>query len=387
MLTMLALAAIWCALQEPKRRGRWLASASVAYGLAVGARPSLLFGAAILLVPVAQAWRERRSIGALLVAATGPILLIGLGLMLYNYQRFDNPFEFGVRYLLAGDSHSVSVHHFSLGYLWFNLRIYFLKSVSWSRQFPFVQKMVVPPLPPGHGNVEGPFGILTNVPLVWLALAVPLTWRNRSVEAGSILRWFVTAVALLFGISALTIGLFYYTSVRYEVELLPTLLLLAVVGILGLEQALADQPTQRRVARWAWGVLLALSVVFNLLASVEYHAEAHHVLGVQLSQAGKPSEAVGQFEQALRLYPNYPKAHLNLGIALEQLGRLQDAIDQYQQALLLNPDYAKAHFNLAVALEHTGRIPDAIQHYQQALRLNPDLADAQTALARLQAGQ
>ena len=60
MLTMLALAAIWCALHEPERRCRWLAAASVAYGLAVGARPTLLFGAVILLVPVVQAWRERR---------------------------------------------------------------------------------------------------------------------------------------------------------------------------------------------------------------------------------------------------------------------------------------------------------------------------------------
>ena len=41
MLTMLALGAIWCALHEPERRCRWLAAASVAYGLAVGARPEL----------------------------------------------------------------------------------------------------------------------------------------------------------------------------------------------------------------------------------------------------------------------------------------------------------------------------------------------------------
>ena len=387
MLTMLALAAIWCSLHEPERRCRWLAAASLAYGLAVGARPSLLFGAIILLVPVVQAWRERQQIWALLVAAMGPIVLIGLGLMLYNARRFGSPFEFGVHYLLAGDSHSASVHHFSSGYLWFNLRVYFLKSVRWSGHFPYVRPMLLPPLPAGHGSVEGPFGILANIPLVWLALALPLAWRNRSAETVSTLRWFLTAVALLFGSSALTIGLFYFTSVRYEVEFLPALLLLAAVGILGLEQALADRPAWRHAAHWVWGLLLGLSVVFNLLASVEYHAAAHDTLGVQLSQAGRPSEAVGQFEQALRLYPDYPKAHLNLGIAMEQMGRVHDAIEQYEQALHLNPDYAKAHLNLAVALEHSGKVPDAIQHYQQALRINPDLADARNALAHLQHGQ
>lgn len=384
MLTMLALAAIWCALHEPERRCRWLAIASVTYGLAVGARPSLLFGAIILLVPVAQARCERRKLWPLIAAAVGPILFIGLGLMLYNYQRFDNPFEFGLRYQLNGQ---VTRHFFDLHDLWFNFRVYFLGSPRWSRQFPFVQAMVSPPLPPGHSNVEGTSGILMNIPLVWLAPAAPLAWQNRSVETGSILRWFVIAVALLFGTGALTIHLYHYTSVRYEAEFLPALLLLTVIGILGLERAVANQPSRRLVIHWTLGVLLGLSVAFNLLASVEYHAEAHHVLGVQFSQSGKPSEAVGQFEQALHLYPNYPKAHLNLGIALEQLGRVQDAIDQYEQALRLSPDYAKAHLNLAVALEHTGKIPEAIQHYQQTLRLDPNLTDARTALARLKAGQ
>ncbi len=103
MLTMLALGAVWCALHEPERRYRWLVAASVAYGLAVGARPSLLFGAVILLTPVAQARREGRQMGAPVLAATIPILLIGLGLMLYNALRFGNPFEFGWHYQLHAE--------------------------------------------------------------------------------------------------------------------------------------------------------------------------------------------------------------------------------------------------------------------------------------------
>ncbi len=386
MLMMLALGAIWRALHEPERRCRWLAAASVACGLAIGARPSLLFAAVILLVPVASAWRDRRRVWTALLAATVPMILIGLGLMLYNFLRFGSPFEFGVRYLLAGDTHPSSVQGFSLRYLWFNLHLYFLKSVGWSAQLPFVRKMAVPPPPPGHGNVEAPFGILMNVPVTWLALAVPLAWRNRSGPAASSLRWFVTAVVLLFCVDTLTIGLYYYTSVRYEVEFLPALLLLAVIGILGLEDALADRPAWRHAGRWIWGSLLGFSVVFNLLASVGYHAEAHDVLGVKLFQAGKVPEAIEQYQQALRLYPGYAKAHLNLGIALGQTGRVQEEIEQYQQALRLYPDYAKAHRNLGIALEQRGRVQEAIEQYQQALRLNPNDAEMHnnlgTTLAR-----
>jgi hypothetical protein len=306
----------------------------------------LLYGAAILLVPVAQAWRERRRVWVALLAATGSILLIGLGLMLYNARRFDSPFEFGVRYLLAGER-QVTQQSFSLRYLWFNFRVYFLEPARWSPRFPFVRKAVSPPFPPGHGNVEGPYGILTNVPLAWLALAVPLAWRSRSGLTASTLRWFVMAVALLFGMLALTLGLYCGACFRYEVDILPALLLLATIGILGLEQALSDQPTLRRIARWCWGVLLGFSVMFNLLASVEYHAEAHHIQGVTLFQAGRVSEAIGQFKQALHLYPDYTKAHLNLGIALGQMGRVQEAVEHYQQALRINPDDAEARSALA----------------------------------------
>ncbi len=100
-LTMLALLALWEACHRPDQRGRWLAAASLAYGLATGARPNVLFGAVILLVPVAQAWREGRRVWAPLLAATGPITFIGLGLLLYNTLRFDNPLEFGTHYQLS----------------------------------------------------------------------------------------------------------------------------------------------------------------------------------------------------------------------------------------------------------------------------------------------
>jgi hypothetical protein len=53
-LTMAALGLIFGALADPRRRPWWLAAASLAYGLAVGARPVALFGAAVLLMPLAD---------------------------------------------------------------------------------------------------------------------------------------------------------------------------------------------------------------------------------------------------------------------------------------------------------------------------------------------
>ena len=386
MLVMLTLGALWCAWHRPERRGRWLAAASLAYGLAVGARPSLLFGAAILLLPVIHAWRERRQVWTLLVAAVVPITLVGLGLMLYNVRRFDSPFEFGVSYQMAPVRPR---QYFSLRYLWFNFRVYFLEPARWSSRFPFVHDIAAPPLPAGYGSLQTPFGVLTNIPLVWLALAVPLAWRSQSGQAPATLRWFVTAVALLFWICVLTIGTFFASSFRYELEFLPALVLLAVVGILGLERALADRPVWRRAVSWGWGLLVGFSVAFNLLASVGYYAQGHYEVGTALLQLDRVQEAIGQYEQALRIKPDYGEPHNNLGVALVRLGRVEEGIGHYQQALRLNPDSAEAHYNLGVALGQTGKMQEAIGHFEEAVRIKPEYAEAHNNLgsALLQAGQ
>jgi tetratricopeptide (TPR) repeat protein len=328
---------------------------------------------------VVQTWRERQRIWLSLVAATGPIVLIGLWLMLYNARRFGNPFEFGLHYQLSGERR-MARQFFSLHDLWFNFRVYFLEPVRWTARSPFVQEIVMPPIPSDHGNVEHPFGVVSNIPLVWLALAAPLAWRDRSERAGSVLRWFVTAVALFFGIEALTLGFYYCTASRFEVEFLPALLLLAVVGILGLERALASQPFWRRVARGGYGLLLAFSMAFNLLAGLVYYAEVQTALGNQLFHEGKVSEAFGHYERALQINPDYAKAHESLANALVQLGRLPEAIVQYQQALRINPEYTEAHCNLGGALLRVGRVQDAIAHYEEALRIKPDFYEAHNNL-------
>jgi tetratricopeptide (TPR) repeat protein len=379
MLTMLALGAIWRALHETERKGRWLVVASVAYGLAVGARPSLLFGGVILLVPVIQTWREQRSIGMLLLAATGPILLIGLGLMLYNDLRFDSPFELGQHYQLGGQR-QLTWPFFSGRYLWFNFRVYFLEPAHWRTPFPYVHEITVPPLPTGQINVQEPFGVLTNVPLIWLALAAPLAWRSRSGMAVSPLRWFLVTVALLFGTSALALEPYCSTAFRYEVDFLPALTLLAVVGILGLERVLADRPAWRRAARWGWGLLLGFSVAFNVLLSLENYAYAGCALGTTLAEGGRLPEAIQIFEEALRTKADFAEGHDKFGTTLVQAGRITEAIEQYEEALRIRPEYAEVHYNLGNTLLRVGKIEEAIGHYQQAVRINPDYAEAQNNL-------
>jgi len=387
-LLMLALGAVWGALHQPQRRSWWLAGASLACGLAVGARPSLIMSAVILLVPVVQAWRERQRLWVPLLAAAGPILLVGLGLALYNTLRFDNPLEFGRHYQL-GAYRAETARDFGFRYLGFNAWIYFLAPARWGAAFPFVHGISVPPGPAGYFGTENAFGVLANIPLVWLALAAPLAGRGRFADARSALGGFLLAVALMFGTCALTLSLFFASCVRYQMEFVPTLVLLAVAGILGLERALAGRGAAWRcAARCAWGVLLAGSVAFNLLASAARQAQAQvDLANLLVGSRGQVKQAIAHYRQALKLQPTHAEAHNYLGAALQMQGDLAAAEAELVEAVRLQPDLVRARLSLGQTLWAEGKAAEALAEFQQVRRLQPDHAEVLTDLAWILATQ
>ncbi|HUI08239.1 MAG TPA: tetratricopeptide repeat protein [Verrucomicrobiae bacterium] len=112
------------------------------------------------------------------------------------------------------------------------------------------------------------------------------------------------------------------------------------------------------------------------------YAEAHNNLGNVFWREGKISDAIEHYEQALRLNPDSPEAHYNLGSVLAQTGKTTEAIAHFEQALRLKPDYAEAHENLGVVLAHLGRVPEAMAQWERALRLKPDFAEAHYNLGK-----
>ena len=157
-------------------------------------------------------------------------------------------------------------------------------------------------------------------------------------------------------------------------------MLLAVMGILGLEQALVGSPVWRHIARWGWGLLLAYSVVFNLLASIEAHATANYLVGNSLLHQGRVDEAVEHFQKAFALQSESAIFHNGLGNAFYQKGRTDEAIMQYQKALALQPESAGAYEYLGEALFQKGHVDGAIIQYQKALEIKPDFAEAHNNL-------
>jgi protein O-mannosyl-transferase len=111
-----------------------------------------------------------------------------------------------------------------------------------------------------------------------------------------------------------------------------------------------------------------------------YSADANNGLGVALAAQGLLDEAVKRFERAVGQEPGHAEAHNNLGLTLARQGRLDPAISQLREALRLKPDYMLAHHSLGASLARAGFLDEAIVQYQEALSLKPNSAETHNSL-------
>jgi tetratricopeptide (TPR) repeat protein len=114
----------------------------------------------------------------------------------------------------------------------------------------------------------------------------------------------------------------------------------------------------------------------HALSYTSASALAHTDLGIALEKEGRAAEAIRQYEEALRIQPDYALAHYNLGNGLLKKGLSDQAVIQYEEAIRSRPDFADARNNLGAALDMNGRTDEAIRQFQEAIRLKPDYTEA-----------
>jgi hypothetical protein len=91
---------------------------------------------------------------------------------------------------------------------------------------------------------------------------------------------------------------------------------------------------------------------------------------VQLSRLN-PRDAVSALEAAVRAAPDRADARNMLGLALAATGRNTEAIAQYEAALKIGEDM-RARFNLANAQLKAGRLDEAIGNYRKTVAADPE---------------
>ena len=109
--------------------------------------------------------------------------------------------------------------------------------------------------------------------------------------------------------------------------------------------------------------------------------EVHTMMGDALVELGRPEEAIPYYTKSLRLQPDYHPAHIGFGQALTRVGSIGEAMTYYQRALVLKPKDPFAHEGLGSALDELDRVDEAIAQYYKALEFDPEFAAAPHNLA------
>src|ERR1044071_8644292 len=122
--------------------------------------------------------------------------------------------------------------------------------------------------------------------------------------------------------------------------------------------------------------LLASFVALAFLLSVcpAWSGQAEDALNeaLKLHEAGKPKEALVQYDKAIKANPKLSDAYFNRGNAYYDLGENQHAINDYSQAIRLNPKDAEAFYNRGNAYRRLKKDDLALSDYTSAIKLRSE---------------
>ncbi len=104
-------------------------------------------------------------------------------------------------------------------------------------------------------------------------------------------------------------------------------------------------------------------------------------LGGVLLGRGKIDEAIGNFQEALRIRPGNAEVHRSLAEALMQKGNAVEAISHWEKAVELQPEDVTARDSLGAALAQQGHLNQALVQWRESLKYVPDDGNALSNLA------
>ena len=99
-------------------------------------------------------------------------------------------------------------------------------------------------------------------------------------------------------------------------------------------------------------------------------------LGTAYGKLNRHNDAIGAYQEVLRINPDNDYAWFDLGNIYSILNRYTDAIEANRQALRINPEYDGAWYNLGNNYSRINRYDEAIEAYRHALRINSEDASA-----------
>ena len=100
--------------------------------------------------------------------------------------------------------------------------------------------------------------------------------------------------------------------------------------------------------------------------------EERFIDGMRLSELGRWTEAIAEFDAAISLDPEYAVAYSNRGRAFNKAGQPLRGLQDHIEAIKLRPDVSTFWYNRGNAYFDLAQYQRAIDDYDEAIRLNPE---------------
>ena len=109
-------------------------------------------------------------------------------------------------------------------------------------------------------------------------------------------------------------------------------------------------------------------------------ANMHAEVAQAYADAGLPRDAIGEYEKAIALCPQFADLRTRLGMLLRELNELSRAREQYEAAVTARPNYVPARMQLGITLLSQGETTAARDEWSKVLEIEPDNARAKMYL-------
>jgi protein O-GlcNAc transferase len=103
---------------------------------------------------------------------------------------------------------------------------------------------------------------------------------------------------------------------------------------------------------------------------------SHYNYGIILKHLNRPSEALQQFNEALKFNAAIAETWNNRGTIFNDLRQYKEAIADFDRALSIKPDFGEALANTAKSLIALEQYEESLVAYDRSLALNPNMAEA-----------
>ena len=248
---------IWAVYGENKENKQILLAAIGALlgALAFGCRPPIAI-ANIVVIPMLITFIKQRKftvkvLGKLALAAL-PYIVIGVLLMMYNYARFDDPFEFGQAYQLTvadQSNYSVELNKESILRLINEGFTSFFSIKSFTLEFPYISNAG---------------GVFFNFPILLLTVLIFRSSAVKNLKEKKMLGVVIALIATVFIITAMDILWTPYLLERYHLDVY-FLLGIAAFILVGAWHDASDDIHKGRICTLTMALAVCAIISTNLL--------------------------------------------------------------------------------------------------------------------------